>query len=426
MELLGTGRGARLPAAGRLLHRGSEPVRRSARRIRRTRRHREEHGAAPRTRRGARDRVVDTGAFLFAGCFLVLTADSVVIDPGTSETALFLDQLSGALACTALFLRRWQPVALAVGLLLLEPFSHFVTGPILVALFTVAVDKPPRVTGYLACVAFAPVPFLLASGPAADDPRTASAATYFALLAGSIGWGLYVRSRRQLVASLREQAARAAAESRRAAREDIAREMHDVLGHRLSLLSVHAGALEFNPGAAPQEIGQAAAVIRDSAHRALEDLRDVIGVLRAPEDSDRPQPVLADIGNLADEARRAGASVALDVAVAGGPGSAPAVAGRTAYRIVQEGLTNARKHGAHPAAPVSVTVRGASGAGLTVEIRNPVRHDGAAGDPAGPRVPGGGQGLIGLAERTLLAGGTLEHGRDGTDYRLYATLPWPA
>ncbi len=167
-------------------------------------------------------------------------------------------------------------------------------------------------------------------------------------------------------------------------------------------------------------------MIRDSAHRALEDLRDVIGVLRAPEDSDRPQPVLADIGNLADEARRAGASVALDVAVAGGPGSAPAVAGRTAYRIVQEGLTNARKHGAHPAAPVSVTVRGASGAGLTVEIRNPVRHDGAAGDPAGPRVPGGGQGLIGLAERTLLAGGTLEHGRDGTDYRLYATLPWPA
>ncbi|WP_431981948.1 sensor histidine kinase [Streptomyces qinglanensis] len=425
MELLGTERGALLPAVARLLHRGSGSVRRAARRIRPLRQHREESGAASRTRRGARDRVVDTGAFLFAGCFLVLTADSVVIDPGTSETALFLDRLTGALACTALFLRRWQPVALAVGLLLLEPFSHFATGPILVALFTVAVDRPPRVTGYVACVAFAPVPFLLASGPAADDPRTTSAATYFALVAGSIGWGLYVRSRRQLVLSLRERAARAAAESRREAREDIAREMHDVLGHRLSLLSVHAGALEFNPGATPQQVGQAAAVIRDSAHRALEDLRDVIGVLRAPEDGDRPQPVLADVGDLADEARRAGASVVLDVAVVGGPGSAPAVAGRTAYRIVQEGLTNARKHGAHPTAPVSVTVRGASGAGLTVEIRNPVRHDGAARDLAGPRVPGAGQGLIGLAERTLLAGGTLEHGRDGADYRLHATLPWP-
>ncbi|MFE9337336.1 sensor histidine kinase [Streptomyces sp. NPDC007063] len=425
MGLLGIERDERPPAVGRLLHRGSEPARRAARRIRRPPRHREEGRAASRTRRGVRDRAVDTGAFLFAGCFLVLTADSVVIDPGTSETALFLDQLTGALACAALFLRRRQPVVLAVGLLLLEPFSHFVTGPILVALFTVAVDKPPRVTGYLACMTFAPVPFLLAIGPAPDDPRTASAATYFALVAGSIGWGLYVRSRRQLLVSLRERAARAAAESRREAREDIAREMHDVLGHRLSLLSVHAGALEFNPGAGPQEIGQAAAVIRDSAHRALEDLRDVIGVLRAPEDGNRPQPVLADIGNLADEARRAGATVALDVAVAGGPDPAPAVAGRTAYRIVQEGLTNARKHGAHPTAPVSVTVRGASGAGLTVEVRNPVRHDGATRDRAGPRLPGAGQGLIGLAERTLLAGGTLEHGKDGADYRLYAALPWP-
>ncbi|MFE9389227.1 sensor histidine kinase [Streptomyces sp. NPDC006784] len=425
MGLLGIERDERPPAVGRLLHRGSEPARRAARRTRRPLRHREEGGTASRARRGVRDRAVDTGAFLFAGCFLVLTADSVVIDPGTSETALFLDQLTGALACAALFLRRRQPVALAVGLLLLEPFSHFVTGPILVALFTVAANRPPRVTGYLACMTFVPVPFLLAIGPAPDDPRTASAATYFALVAGSIGWGLYARSRRQLLASLRERAARAAAEARREAREDIAREMHDVLGHRLSLLSVHAGALEFNPGAGPQEIGQAAAVIRDSAHRALEDLRDVIGVLRAPEDGNRPQPVLADIGDLADEARRAGATVALDVAVAGGPDSAPAVAGRTAYRIVQEGLTNARKHGAHPTAPVSVTVRGASGAGLTVEVRNPVRHDGAARGPAGPRLPGAGQGLIGLAERTLLAGGTLEHGRDGADYRLYAALPWP-
>ena len=83
------------------------------------------------------------------------------------------------------------------------------------------------------------------------------------------------------MASLRERADRAHTEARRQAREDIAREMHDVLAHRLSLLSVHAGALHFNPEAPAEEIRRAAGVIRDSAHEALEDLREIIGVLRA-------------------------------------------------------------------------------------------------------------------------------------------------
>jgi signal transduction histidine kinase len=388
-------------------------------------------------KRGAREWVVDIGAFLFAGGFLVLSTDAVVIDPDTSQTALFLDQLAGGCACAALFLRRRWPVPLAVVLLLAEPFSHFITGPILVALFTVAVNRPPRVTAYLSVLAYAPVPIFMASNPTADDPQTASSLTYFALLGGAIGWGLYVRSRRQLVISLRERAVRAAAEARREAREDVAREMHDVLAHRLSLLSVHAGALEFNPGATPEQVGKTAGVIRDSAHQALEDLREIIGVLRAPEDGgDRPQPVLADVQRLADESRQAGALVTLHMEVAGGPEQTPPIAGRTAYRIVQEGLTNARKHGAGPDTPVSVTVRGASGKGLTVEIRNPAvqregtyrdsaRRDSAHRNETAARIPGSGQGLIGLAERTLLAGGTLEHGWDGSDFRLYAALPWP-
>ncbi|WP_369199874.1 sensor histidine kinase [Streptomyces sp. PU-14G] len=370
-------------------------------------------------RRSARDWAVDIGAFLCAGCFLVLSTDAVALDPGTSPTALFLDQLRGGLACAALFLRRRWPVPLALVLLVAEPFSHFVTGPILVALFTVAVSRPPRVTAYVTALAYAPVPFILASGPDASDPRTESALTYFVLLAGAIGWGLYVRSRRQLLSSLRERAEHAAADARREAREDVAREMHDVLAHRLSLLSVHAGALEFNPGGDPAQAGQAAGIIRESAHQALQDLREIIGVLRAPEQSDRPQPVLADVERLADESRRAGNRVSLDLDVAGGLGSVPTVAGRTAYRIVQEGLTNARKHGAGPRTPVSVTVRGASGRGLTVEVRNPAGRGGAP-----PEVPGAGLGLIGLTERAQLAGGTLEHGWDGADFRLSATLPW--
>ena len=102
-----------------------------------------------------------------------------------------------------------------------------------------------------------------------------------------IGWGLFVRARRELIDSLRERAERAEAEQRRrleqareAERRRIAREMHDVLAHRVTLLSLHAGALEFRPDAPPEEIAEAAGVIRASAHAALQELREVIGVLR--------------------------------------------------------------------------------------------------------------------------------------------------
>jgi signal transduction histidine kinase len=98
----------------------------------------------------------------------------------------------------------------------------------------------------------------------------------------------------------------------------------------------------------------------------------------------------------------------------------PEGVGRNAYRIVQEALTNARKHA--QGAAVDVTLDGAAGSGLTVEVRNrlPV---GAAAAP----IPGAGTGLIGLSERTSLAGGRLEHGRTpGGDFELRAWLPWPA
>jgi signal transduction histidine kinase len=101
------------------------------------------------------------------------------------------------------------------------------------------------------------------------------------------------------------------------------------------------------------------------------------------------------------------------------PGAVPVAVGRNAYRIVQEGLTNARKH-AHGAA-VAVTIDGAPGAGLTLEVRNRLSLARAAA------IPGAGTGLVGLAERATLAGGKLEYGRsaDG-DFRLWAWLPWAA
>jgi signal transduction histidine kinase len=135
------------------------------------------------------------------------------------------------------------------------------------------------------------------------------------LTAIAFGWGLFVRVRRELVMSLRERADRVEAEqeqrdglSREAERRRIAREMHDVLAHRLSLLSIHAGALEFRPDGSPAEISQAAAVIRTSAAAALDELHDVITVLR--EDTARgtapPQPTLEQLPDLLEESRAAG------------------------------------------------------------------------------------------------------------------------
>jgi len=102
----------------------------------------------------------------------------------------------------------------------------------------------------------------------------------------------------------------------------------------------------------------------------------------------------------------------------------PEATGRAVYRIVQEGLTNARKH-AH-GAEVTVTVLGAAGPGLSVEIRNPCPDGPAGSESAGPEIPGAGVRIAGLAERAQLAGGRLEYGRlPGGDFRLLARLPWP-
>ncbi|MFD9409833.1 sensor histidine kinase [Streptomyces sp. NPDC059989] len=395
-----------------------------------------------RIHRTRRDWAADLGLFLFAACFAAVSSQSIPVSETLSPAWRAADQAVGGLGCAALLLRRRWPVQLAVVLLLAGSVAHYLTGPAMVAVFTVAATRPWRATAWVAALAFAPLPVFLWQLPDMAEDRAGSAVTYFALIAGSIGWGLFRRSRQQLIDSLRERAelAEADAESRaeRArmeAREEIAREMHDVLGHRLSLLSVHAGALEYHPGAPPAEIARAAGVIRESAHLALHDLREVIGVLRTGSgreavDGDRPQPELADLERLVAEARAAGGRIALigPAELTGlrgltGPADGPApppLAGRTAYRIVQEALTNVRRHA--PGATVEVTVAGQPGDGLTVEVRNarpplPPRSDPGIGE-------GGGQGLIGLAERARLAGGELTAGPADGGFRVHAWLPW--
>ncbi|WP_306327268.1 sensor histidine kinase [Streptomyces venezuelae] len=381
---------------------------------------------APRPRRTVRDWIVDTSLFLLAALVGLVAADASA--QYTSEAVTLVDQLLGAAGCCALWLRRRWPVGLAVALALLNIVAPVAAGALLASLFSVAVRKPFREVAAIGALAVAAS---TAQAFIRPDPTTntgLSIALGFTLILLVTAWGMLVRSRRQLVEALRERARRAeaeaelrAAQAQRLAREAIAREMHDVLAHRLTLLSVHAGALEFRPDAPPEQVARAAGVIRDSAHEALQDLREIIGVLRAPgeggEAGDRPQPTLATLDALIEESREAGADVLLDTTV-GDPAAVPAATGRTVYRIAQEGLTNARKHA--PGTTVTVTVRGRPGEGLTVDIHNPA--------PAGPvpHVPGSGQGLIGLTERAALAGGRMEHGPapDG-GFALHAWLPWP-
>ncbi len=239
--------------------------------------------------------------------------------------------------------------------------------------------------------------------------------------------GMYVGARRELLASLRDRAERAeheqalqVATARAAERARIAREMHDVLAHRMSLVALHAGGLAYRTDLSPAETREAAGVIQANSQRALADLREILGLLRDPErgidaTDHRPQPTLGDLGTLLADERAAGAHVTLHLSVED-LDALPESTSRSAYRIVQEALTNARKHA--PYAAVTVELTGGPGRGLDLCVRNPVRVGGRDGD-------GTGFGLVGLAERAAASHGRLEHGRtpDG-DFVLRAWLPW--
>ncbi|MFJ3303787.1 sensor histidine kinase [Streptomyces sp. NPDC086549] len=378
-----------------------------------------------RPRRTARDWVVDFSCFLLAVVVGLLGAQSLPDEPNLPHALAVLDQLLGALACAAVWFRRRWPVALAVAMIPVGFLSNTAGGASMVVAFTLAVHRPFRYVAWIGGVDLALVPLSLWLRPDPDVPYAGMVALTTLLTVSVVSWGMFVRAKRQLTLSLRDRARRAETEARlraeraqRLAREAIAREMHDVLAHRLTLLSVHAGALEFRPDAPREEVARAAGVIRESAHEALQDLREIIGVLRAGErdDAGRPQPTLAALDALVAESREAGMKVTLDGRVTH-PAAVPAAVGRTVYRIAQEALTNARKHA--PGTEVTVTVTGAPGDGLAVAVRNP------APEADVPPVPGSGQGLIGLTERATLAGGRLAHGptADG-GFEVRARLPW--
>lgn len=339
------------------------------------------------------------------------------------------DPLLGLLSFVIIRWRHRQP-ALVAGLLTAFSFvSASSAGPASWMIGSIASHRRWRL---LAVVA----PFNVLAGivqervGVTEDPLPLWVSIAFGCLVVGIltATGYAMGAQRQLVDSYRERAVTAereqqarVAQARAAERTRIAREMHDVLAHRISLVAMHAGALGYRSDLSDEEQAGAAKSIEDNAHRALSDLRAVLGVLRDPTQPaadvpERPQPGLDDIAALVAEERAGGMRVRLSDRV---EDDVPAATGRTAYRIVQEALTNVRKHA--PGTAVTVDVAGSAADGLVIGVRNAA----PVGPAAAPSLPASGLGLLGLAERAALAGGRISHGTDpGGGYAVRAWIPW--
>jgi len=378
----------------------------------------------PRT---GRDWVVDIAAFVVAaaaGAALLGSSGQDSLDPLTTPQ-LVVDVVLGSLCCLLLWWRRRWPLAVALASVLVGTLSTSASAAQLLALSSLAVHRSVRPVLGVAAL-WAPTA-IICSIYRGGDPAAAVRVTIPIVIA-AVAWGMFVRARRQLLFTLRERALRAEADqilradsARMAERNRIAREMHDVLAHRISLVALHAGALEVRPDLPPTQIRETAALLRSTARQALEELRDVIGVLReepGQEAPTSPQPTLADIPRLVEETRRAGVRIDFEMRV-DNPDAAPGALGRDAYRIVQEALTNLGKHARSTEGRVRVS--GAPDRGLHVSVRNRL----SVRVPTGPALPGAGAGLLGLQERVTLAGGVLVHGPDGAgNFVVEADLRW--
>lgn len=265
-----------------------------------------------------------------------------------------------------------------------------------------------------------------------DGPRVAVpilAPILFAVLFTGIplAVGLLRGTKRDLVRGAHTERELRDEVARKDERTRIAREMHDVLGHRLSQLSLQAGALEAGSEDNP-DTAESARTVRTTSRAALDDLRQVIGVLRdgrelgsGPDDETaapvRPQPTLADLPELITASRRSGLTVQTTVLL-DDPTNAPGQLGTACYRVVQESLTNVLKHA--PDCPVDVTIKGGPDAGVSIDIVNPLPETPAANGS------GSGSGLTGISERVTAMDGTVSTApTDSGEFAVAVWFPWP-
>ncbi|MFK0044934.1 sensor histidine kinase [Streptomyces sp. NPDC090741] len=363
--------------------------------------------------------------------------------------------LLGLLVGSTLVLRRRWPIAVVlVGIAVSPAAMGFLLG--VVGLYTLAAcEVPRRITATLASMSLVATFVVMYVRTIGDQGASRSLVIVLsvfvavALTVPPVLLGLYIGARRRLMESLQERAdslerelslladrAEERAEwARTEERTRIAREMHDVVAHRVSLMVVHAAALEAVAAKDPERAAKNAALVGDMGRQALTELREMLGVLRAAESpkraptaaavvpvaalvgsfEDGPGPSLGELAALVGQSRAAGMVVELDVRGAGA--GYPAEVEQATYRVVQEALTNCHKHA--PGARVVVRLAHREG-----EVAMQVENGPCGADVDRPGLPSGGNGLVGMRERVLGLGGVFVSGpTDEGGFKVSAVLP---
>jgi signal transduction histidine kinase len=365
--------------------------------------------------------LIDVGVALLLG---VPTTIGAIVS-GAGQDRLAAGIVFGLAASLPLLVRRRWPfavLAIIVAGAVLSPVDIAYQLPMMLALYTIGAHRSWEATvtavGAVLGVALA---YSVAGGP--NFPIGAVVGT--AILCGvSAGLGLYVGGKRTSYDLLHERAERLDREREllaeaavAAERVRIAQELHDVVAHNVSLIVVQAQALGATAG--DERVRRATDDLADLGRQTMAEMHRTLKLLRAPGVDTaqlEPQPGLADLDALLDRSRSAGVSV--ELAVEGAPRTLPQGVDLSAFRIVQEALTNVVKHAGRARARVQLTY-GPEALELTIV------DSGGGGAASGARAAPGGHGLIGMRERTALFGGTLSAGpRDGDGFEVRASLPY--
>ncbi|RSS53684.1 sensor histidine kinase [Streptomyces sp. WAC06614] len=365
---------------------------------------------------------------------------------------------------TLVLRRRWPIAVVLIGVAVAPAAIGFLLG--VVGLYTLAASEVPRrITVILTSMSFAGT-FVVMWVRTRMEANGEIGPGYLATLALFIAialnvppvlYGLYMGARRRLMESLQERAdslerelsllAERAEERAEWARQEertrIAREMHDVVAHRVSLMVVHAAALQAVAVKDPEKARRNAELVGEMGRQALTELREMLGVLRTPPRAATPAvarpvspaaadaavtadagaadgdgPTLGELRVLVGQSRAAGMAVELDVH--GEAAAYPAEVEQTAYRVVQEALTNCHKHAPGATVVVRMAHRGE-------EVAVQVENGPCDGQAVEPGLPSGGNGLVGMRERVLGLGGVFVAGpTDAGGFRVSAVLPAPA
>jgi signal transduction histidine kinase len=364
--------------------------------------------------------LVDVALAVLIGVPTLATA----IDSGVRKDKPALGVLFGLLAAVPLVVRRRRPfaaLAVVIAAAVAAPVSVPYELPMMVLLYTIGSTRgwERTIAAGGAVVAVGGI-FLLAGGPGFNAGNLIGTALLCAI---SSGLGLYVGTKRAGMDALRDRAERLDRErellAERAVAEErvrIAQELHDVVAHNVSLIVVQAQALGVTAG--DEHVKQATDGIADLGRQTMTEMHRTLRLLRGSDDDATPfapQPGLSDLDTLLARSRATGLDV--DVTIGGAPRPLPQSVDLSAFRIVQEALTNVVKHAGRARTTVTVDY-GAQALELTIV------DDGQRGTPNGPPAPGG-HGLVGMRERTALFGGTLAAGpRAGRGFEVRASLPY--